>query len=167
MQLTESIPDGLIYPEDAPKFPTTYDTWKDLISNAQSTIEIASFYWTLRLHEPDLPNSPSAQEGEDIFEALLKAGTERGIKIKIAQNAPSQERPDIDTEYLVKKKAAEVRSLNFAQLFGAGILHTKLWIIDRQHFYVGSANMDWRSLTQVSVDIQKTIIHNRLHSTKF
>ena len=43
----------------------------------------------------------------------------------------------------------QVRSLNFAAIIGSGILHTKLWLIDRTHFYVGSANMDWRSLTQV------------------
>lgn len=34
-------------------------------------------------------------------------------------------------------------------LLGGGVLHTKLWIIDRRHFYLGSANMDWRALTQV------------------
>ena len=32
---------------------------------------------------------------------------------------------------------------------GGGILHTKMWLVDRRHFYVGSANFDWRSLTQV------------------
>ena len=32
---------------------------------------------------------------------------------------------------------------------GTGILHTKMWLVDRRHFYVGSANFDWRSLTQV------------------
>ncbi len=42
-----------------------------------------------------------------------------------------------------------VRSLNFTALMGAGILHSKLWVVDRRHFYVGSANFDWRSLTQV------------------
>ncbi len=25
----------------------------------------------------------------------------------------------------------------------------QLWVVDRQHFYVGSANFDWRSLSQV------------------
>lgn len=44
----------------------------------------------------------------------------------------------------------QVRSVNFPKLMGGGVLHTKLWIIDQQHFYVGSANMDWRSLTEVS-----------------
>lgn len=44
---------------------------------------------------------------------------------------------------------AQVRTLNFKKWFGSGILHTKMWLIDRRHFYVGSANLDWRSLTQV------------------
>jgi phospholipase D3/4 len=44
----------------------------------------------------------------------------------------------------------QVRSVNFPKLMGGGVLHTKLWIIDGKHFYVGSANMDWRSLTEVS-----------------
>lgn len=34
-------------------------------------------------------------------------------------------------------------------MVGGGVLHTKLWIIDKKHIYLGSANMDWRSLTQV------------------
>ncbi len=29
------------------------------------------------------------------------------------------------------------------------LLFVQLWIVDGQHFYVGSANFDWRSLTQV------------------
>jgi len=147
ISLVESIPEGLVYPNDSTPYPSTYQTWLDLINSAQYTIEIGSFYWTLRQSEvyPD----PSSAKGEEIFQALLHAGKYRGIKVKIAQNAPTQGQPNTDTEYLVKRKAAEVRSLNFAQLLGGGVLHTKLWIIDRIHFYVGSANMDWRSLTQV------------------
>jgi phospholipase D3/4 len=90
-------------------------------------------------------------QGEIIFQALLKAGTDRKIAIKIAQNAPTQDNPNVDTEVLVKRKAAQVRSLNFAKLLGGGVLHTKFWIVDRKHVYLGSANMDWRSLTQVKI----------------
>ena len=49
------------------------------------------------------------------------------------------------------ENASEVRSLNFKDLLGNGILHTKMWLVDDEHFYLGSANMDWRSLTQVKV----------------
>lgn len=148
LSLIESIPDGLIYNgSSSTTYPSTFDTWMGLIGSAHSSIEIASLYWTLRLSEvyPD----PSSNKGEKVFQALLKAGLDRGVTIRIAQNAPSQQYPNVDTEFLVKRKAAEVRSLNFAKLLGGGVLHTKMWIIDRKHLYIGSANMDWRSLTQV------------------
>lgn len=43
---------------------------------------------------------------------------------------------------------AEVRPVDLQSVTG-GIIHTKLWVVDRKHLYIGSANMDWRSLTQV------------------
>lgn len=55
----------------------------------------------------------------------------------------------------IKKKfknpgLAEVRMVNFTRTIPReGVLHTKLLVADRKHFYVGSANMDWRSLTEV------------------
>ncbi|XP_045449871.1 5'-3' exonuclease PLD3-like [Melitaea cinxia] len=144
--LVESIPEGHMYPPNATHMPTK-NAWLDLIDEAQTSIEIASFYWTLRFNE-EYPYNSSI-EGEQVFQALLAAGTKRKIDLKIAQNWPTKSNPNIDTEYLVKKKAAQVRSLNFSKLLGGGVLHTKFWIVDRKHFYIGSANMDWRSLTQV------------------
>ncbi|CAD6213375.1 GSCOCG00004039001-RA-CDS [Cotesia congregata] len=147
ISLVESIPIGVIYDNNSVVHRSTYSTWIELIQSAQYTIEIASLYWTMT--RQDVYPDDSAREGEDVFEALISAGRDRNIVIKVAQNAPSQLSPNFDTEYLSKKANAEVRSLNFAALFGGGVLHTKLWLIDRTHVYVGSANMDWRSLTQV------------------
>jgi len=62
---------------------------------------------------------------------------------------PSATAPDNDTNELKELGLAQVRSLDFDRLIGAGILHTKLWVVDSKHLFVGSANMDWRSLTQV------------------
>lgn len=45
---------------------------------------------------------------------------------------------------------ADVRMVNMRELT-TGVLHTKFWIVDKKHIYIGSANMDWRSLTQVSL----------------
>ncbi|XP_037920584.1 5'-3' exonuclease PLD3-like isoform X2 [Hermetia illucens] len=147
MQLVESIPEGLDYPDGSPKFPSTYEAWKTLIGLANKSIDIGSFYWTLR--GSDVYNHSSAWQGEKIFQQILNSGTQRKLRIRIAQNAPTQQQPNLDTEYLIKRKAAEVRSVNFLKLLGGGVLHTKVWIVDEQHFYIGSANMDWRSLTQV------------------
>lgn len=146
--LVESIPDGLTYPNSTAVHPATHDVWFDLIKLAQHSIEIGSFYWTLRSADIT-PGDPSSQKGEEIFQALLKTGLEKKVNIRIAQNFPSQSQSTLDTEILSKSGAAEVRSVNFPKLMGGGVLHTKLWIIDQQHFYVGSANMDWRSLSEI------------------
>ena len=50
---------------------------------------------------------------------------------------------------ILQRAGANIKFLNFDQLIGAGILHTKFIIVDDSRFYLGSANMDWRSLTQV------------------
>lgn len=51
ISLVESIPEGLVYPNNTTPHPSTHQTWLNLISMAQETIEIGSFYWTLRLDE--------------------------------------------------------------------------------------------------------------------
>lgn len=161
--LVETIPEGLAYRPSKVIHASTYDTWQNLLDVAEKSIEIASLYWTLK--GSDVYPYPSANKvyilelnigkikiffkGEEILHGLMKAGVHKGIKIRIAQNAPTPENPNLDTEFLVKHKAAEVRSLNFQKLVGGGVLHTKFWIVDRKHVYVGSANMDWRSLTEV------------------
>lgn len=43
-----------------------------------------------------------------MFQALYAAGSKRKINLKIAQNWPTKLYPNVDTEYLVKKKAAQV-----------------------------------------------------------
>lgn len=146
--MVESIPEGLTYPDGSPTFLSTYEAWNLLIKMANESIDIGSFYWTLR--GADFYNHSSAWQGESIFNNILKAGAKRGLKIRIAQNAPTHAQPNLDTEILIKHKAATVRSVDFTRLFGAGVLHTKVWVVDGKHMYVGSANMDWRSLTQVT-----------------
>uniref|UniRef100_A0A3B5KZ67 PLD phosphodiesterase domain-containing protein n=1 Tax=Xiphophorus couchianus TaxID=32473 RepID=A0A3B5KZ67_9TELE len=43
---------------------------------------------------------------------------------------------------------AEVHKVNMTALTG-GFLESSFWVVDRKHFYIGSASMDWRSLTTV------------------
>ncbi|KAH8032326.1 hypothetical protein HPB51_024103 [Rhipicephalus microplus] len=125
----------------------TYDGWKTLLQLATKEIKIASFYWTLR--GSDIYEDPSDWQGEDIFKEIVMAGKNRSVDIKIAQNMPREKEPNLDTQDLVSQGIATVRSVDFDHLMGAGVLHTKFWIVDNKHIYVGSANMDWRSLTQV------------------
>lgn len=114
---------------------STFDAWNLLINEAQKNLYIGSFYWTLKSDE--VINHTSSVYGEKIFQSLLNLGVAGKVDIKIAQNMPSQVSPNIDTEILEKRKAAKVRSVNFNKLLGGGVLHTKVWIVDTKHFYVG------------------------------
>ncbi|XP_055842326.1 5'-3' exonuclease PLD3-like [Episyrphus balteatus] len=147
IQLVESIPEGLNFSENSPKFLSTYDAWSILLNSTKDSLDIGSFYWTLR--GADFYNHSSAWQGEDIFKQIMTNGRKKKYHIRIAQSTPTPNEPNLDTEIFIKKKVAEVRSVNFPRLVGGGVLHTKLWISDGQNFYLGSANMDWRSLTQV------------------
>lgn len=50
---------------------------------------------------------------------------------------------------------AEVHFVNMTA-FTRGGLHSSFWIVDRQHIYIGSADMDWRSLSKVTTQITST-----------
>ncbi|XP_034101674.2 5'-3' exonuclease PLD3-like [Drosophila albomicans] len=150
LTLVESIPIGLNFTPGSPHFPSTFDAWDQLLNLTKSTLDIGSYYWTLRGEDTGL-NHSTAHPGEQIFQRLLANGVGDGpkIKIRIAQSSPSRVSPDLETQILASYGAAEVVTLDFPKYLGAGILHTKLWIVDNEHFYLGSANMDWRALTQV------------------
>lgn len=49
-------------------------------------------------------------------------------------------------------EGVQVRKVNFGRLT-KGVLHSKFWIVDKKHVFIGSANMDWRALTQVTPDV--------------
>lgn len=59
--LVESIPEGLTYSSAVPSHPSTFQTWLELIGGAQSSLDIASFYWTLT-NADSHTREPSAQQ---------------------------------------------------------------------------------------------------------
>ncbi|KAK5578538.1 hypothetical protein RB653_008210 [Dictyostelium firmibasis] len=142
IQIAESIPLGLNITTNL----STHDAWMDLITNAQESIDLGFFYFTL-LGGADLDPIYGGQLGIDIYNAIVDAYS-RGIDIRIVQNQPSVSFPDTDTQALAKL-GIPVRSIDWVSLVGSGILHTKLIIVDQSSAYVGSANADWSSLAQV------------------
>ncbi|XP_068766381.1 5'-3' exonuclease PLD3 [Struthio camelus] len=143
--LVESIPEGMTYSGNSPMNPSTFDTWMSLIGGAKHSLDIAAFYWTMT-NKDTRTHEPSAAQGEQILEELLKL-PQSGVSVRVAVNTPSSKSPLHDLQALEQSGAA-VRAVDMPRLT-SGVLHTKLWVVDSTHLYLGSANMDWRSLTQV------------------
>ncbi|KAK3548741.1 hypothetical protein QTP70_018477 [Hemibagrus guttatus] len=203
--LVESIPVGMEF-NSSVGHPSIYQAWRGLLSEAQSSLDISSFYWTLT-NEDTQTHEPTANQGEEIMQELIELSGK--ISVRIAVNTPQDRQPKRDLQMLIdaglfgflsaclsvshslnykrhlsttsnsqtpnstmaKTKelskdtrnrivdlhqagktesaiGADVRDVNMRELT-TGVLHTKFWVVDKKHIYIGSANMDWRSLTQV------------------
>ncbi|GMS78307.1 hypothetical protein PENTCL1PPCAC_482, partial [Pristionchus entomophagus] len=144
LTLVESIPDGVSFPS-GPTHADTAETWIKIIEETEEVLDIAALYWNLS----DDERHPSSAKGALVLEALVAAG-KRGVRIRVAQSPPSDGNATYaDTERLRVEGNAEVRNVNMSRLMGSGVLHTKFIISDMKRIYVGSANMDWKSLTEV------------------
>ncbi|XP_058244276.1 5'-3' exonuclease PLD3 isoform X1 [Hemibagrus wyckioides] len=141
--LVESIPAGMEF-NSSVGHPSIYQAWRSLLSEAQSSLDISSFYWTLT-NEDTQTHEPTANQGEEIMQELVELSGK--ISVRIAVNTPQDRQPKSDLQMLADA-GADVRDVNMRELT-TGVLHTKFWVVDKKHIYIGSANMDWRSLTQV------------------
>ena len=108
IKLVESIPEGLVYPNSTiPKNPSTYSAFLQLLDLSESSLELASSYWSLRgsdTHHED----PTAWEGEDIYNKIHDLASSKKVKIKIAQDLPKKHQPNVDTEELSKVSIIQI-----------------------------------------------------------
>ncbi|XP_077389082.1 uncharacterized protein pld7 isoform X2 [Festucalex cinctus] len=139
VNLVESIPAGL-YPSSLSPQQITEASWLRLLGKANSSVSIAAFYVTLRSNQSNFNDT----QGRKVFEQL-KQLLSKNVKVKIAVNSPQTATQDTSE---LAAAGAKIREVDLKSVSG-GIMHTKLLVIDDKHFYLGSANMDWRSLSQV------------------
>ncbi|NXT85088.1 PLD4 Phospholipase, partial [Zapornia atra] len=144
-ELVENVPYDLAFEINSTAAKPLYQAWMRLLDIAQEKIHVASYYWSLTGKDINV-NDSSSKQGEAIlkrFEKLLK----ENVSVYVAASVPTLATNSTDLE-LLEEKGAHVKKIDFGHLAG-GVLHSKFWIVDMKHIYIGSANMDWRSLSQV------------------
>lgn len=157
--LVESIPKGLEDLRDTPGVQYTGEVLVRLTGAARSTIDLTAMYWAL-LPDPtseDEKGFTTAQleemgagSGRALYQALRDAAV-RGVRIRILQSpgfsGQKQESDALQEEF---PERVSIFSIDMGKWYGgSGIMHQKIWIIDARHLYLGSANMDWKSMAQV------------------
>lgn len=145
MALVESIPQHMKFKPNATLGISLEKAWKDLLSMATNQVDVSSFYWTLTGEDINV-NSSSDIPGREILKELEELPS-RNVSVRVVTSVPSVRTNSTDLKIL-KEKGVQVRKVNFGRLT-QGVLHSKFWIVDRKHVFIGSANMDWRALTQV------------------
>ncbi|XP_025968291.1 5'-3' exonuclease PLD4 isoform X1 [Dromaius novaehollandiae] len=144
-ELVESVPYDLAFEINSTAAKPLYRAWMSLLDIAQEKIHIASYYWSLTGRDINV-NDSSSKQGEDILKRFERLLTEN-VSVYIAASVPTLATNSTDL-HILAAKGAHVRKINFGHLT-RGVMHSKFWIVDMKHIYIGSANMDWRSLSQV------------------
>ncbi|CAK9254091.1 unnamed protein product [Sphagnum jensenii] len=158
--LVQSIPTDMPELPAVPGVLRTGDVLQWLAGNSSKSLDIMSYYWELLA----LPKNPASGDygysqqqldqfgapvGQAVYDSLI-AAADRGVPIRIVQDTGFS--PDFDSEsaaIAAGRPNVQNRTLYVSDWWGGGVLHAKLWISNKKHAYVGSANNDWKSLTQV------------------
>ncbi len=129
----ESVPSGTTLGHSY--IPNTFEVWMEGIGAAEELIQIGAFYFQDR------------ERGRTRLTELLEKLVERsrtGVRVEILTDSAIATPP----EYLAAEENIEVRFASYQQ-HTDGVMHAKYLIIDGEKIYVGSANLDWRSLEHI------------------
>ena len=158
--LVESIPKGLEDLRGTPGVRYTEDVLVDLTRQARTSIDLTAMYWALlpdpkSVDESGFSNDDFARmgagAGSALFEALRDAAA-RKVHIRILESPGFSTTSKSESATLKEQfpDAVEIFPVVMGNWYGgSGIMHQKLWIFDGRHIYLGSVNMDWKSITQV------------------
>ena len=123
---------------EEPDLRRALDVWPEMIDQAKKTVDIEQFYVT-----------PSTGEPLEATLQALERAAKRGVKIRVVLEKKF-EKNSLDGIARLKKMAnLELKQADWGTLTGAGIIHAKFFIVDRDHAFVGSQNFDWRSLKHI------------------
>eukprot|EP01052_Picozoa_sp_SAG31_P012942 SAG31_NODE_767_length_12232_cov_6.917827_4_plen_530_part_00 len=131
----------------------TTDVQISLLDSAQSKVDVTVMYWNLIAKRQDHYNVTAlgGDDGKRLYDAFERA-VARGIDLRILQCRGPSLCDDTEALKLQSRFPAKVqiRYWNASSWYGGGIMHQKVWVADNgDRVYIGSANMDWLSLTQV------------------
>ncbi|KAG6387912.1 hypothetical protein SASPL_153107 [Salvia splendens] len=158
--LVQSIPSDMPHLAPVPGLLRTADVFRWMAGNSSRSLDIIAQYWQLIAH-PDDPRSGDygyskddmlrfgANEGYEVYRALDNAA-DRNISMRFLQHSGFY--PDYTQEasaLAAGRPNVENVTLLLKDWWGSGIVHAKVWISDSRDVYIGSANNDWKSLTQV------------------
>jgi phosphatidylserine/phosphatidylglycerophosphate/cardiolipin synthase-like enzyme len=150
--LTQSVPTGVALPQEG--YVRTDEAWLDLVNHARERLDLAFFYGSDRAPSRLTP----------VLEAIAAAPS-RGVRTRaVFEKVFLAQYPEIPERLRVA--GVGVRIVDRSTTTG-GIVHTKMIAADGARAWVGSANLDWRSLEhihEVGVLVQNQHLAAQVHA---
>ncbi|XP_023771456.1 uncharacterized protein LOC111920115 [Lactuca sativa] len=158
--LVQSIPTDMPQLSLVPGVLSTADVFRWLAGNSSDKLDIMAQYWQL-IAQPNDPRSGDygyseesmknfgSGDGSSVYKSIEDAA-DRDVNVRLLQHSGVY--PDYTEEpsaLASGRPNVQNVTLLIKDWFESGVLHAKVWISDSTDVYIGSANNDWKSLTQV------------------
>lgn len=118
-------------------FKKTHESFEELLSAAEEKIQIGVFY---------MIDAESSRLSEILD--TIEEKTEEGVRLEVVSDTVFYRNyPDV-LDRLDELENSDVRIIDLDARTG-GVMHAKYFMVDDRHFYIGSANFDWRSLEHI------------------
>lgn len=136
IQLVETVPveSGL----GNPALPAAAQVWVEMIDGARRSLDLEEFYLS---HRPGEPLGP-------VLEAMRRAA-KRGVTVRLILDTGMLSSNPLPADSLGLLTGVSVRLIDMKKVSGGGVQHSKYFIVDGTQVYVGSQNLDWRSLKHI------------------
>lgn len=139
VELVESWPSGTDL--DHADIRDASAVWLEAIDGARTSIDLAQFYAS------EKPGAGSTSRLTAIVVAIERAAA-RGVRVRGLFDAKFHATYPETIDRLGHAPGAEMRLLDLKPLTG-GVLHAKYFVVDGRITFVGSQNLDWRSLEHI------------------
>lgn len=117
--------------------PAARDVWVEMIRGARRSLDLEHFYLSHRRGEALQP----------VLDEIGRAA-KRGVKVRLLLDAGFHATYPMPADSLGRLRNVQLRFVDYRRLTG-GVQHAKFMVVDRREAWVGSQNLDWRSLTQI------------------
>jgi phosphatidylserine/phosphatidylglycerophosphate/cardiolipin synthase-like enzyme len=135
LELVESFPVGTDF--DQSDLRQTQTVWLEMIARAKTEILWQTFYLA---HEKGKATEPVL--------AALREAAERGVRVDLLVDPKFYKTYPETLDQLAALPRIEVRQSSVGPWLG-GVMHAKALFVDGQEGFIGSQNLDWRSLEHI------------------
>jgi phosphatidylserine/phosphatidylglycerophosphate/cardiolipin synthase-like enzyme len=120
-----------------PALPTAQSVWIEMFKGAKLTIDLEEFYFSHRAGEALQP----------VLDELGRAAA-RGVQVRLLLDAGMYRTYPQPADSLAMLPNIFLRKVDYRRLAG-GVQHSKFIVVDGADAWIGSQNLDWRSLSQI------------------
>jgi phosphatidylserine/phosphatidylglycerophosphate/cardiolipin synthase-like enzyme len=117
--------------------PTGLDEWLDMIRGAKDELDLEHFYLSRK----------SGEALDPVLDEIGKAAA-RGVKVRLLLDAGMHRTYPQPADSLAALAGVSARFVDYHRLAG-GVQHAKFMIVDGREAWLGSQNLDWRSLSHI------------------